>query len=270
MFYVQFITYDGISQQAVIDQTRAFVHEHTGGVQIGYDQILLGETPECQSWGECVFLAPWNVPTEDVAQLTERTTCYCFYWVCPFDQDVCWGGGTWGASTGINGRPVVSCPYNVWWWNSASDWGHGLLGGTAITLHELFNVIDGILVSEYRWPESTGLGDHEYGVTVPDLYHMQAFGFDESDPEQQYDYTAWAYSQISPDMWADIEEFSDVVPPEQRYHCTGTPDYECVPDDNGEYESLTECVSECYPVPPPPTYWPLVLAGGAIASVYLL
>lgn len=45
-------------------------------------------------------------------------------------------------------------------------------------------------------------------------------------------------------------------PPPTKYKCTGSPDYQCVTDPNGPYNSLAECQAACQVTPPPPTGCP--------------
>ena len=40
----------------------------------------------------------------------------------------------------------------------------------------------------------------------------------------------------------------------QKYRCTGSPDYKCVADPNGSYNSLAECQAACKSTPIPPGY----------------
>jgi hypothetical protein len=40
-----------------------------------------------------------------------------------------------------------------------------------------------------------------------------------------------------------------VIPPQKKYRCTGTPNYQCVEDPNGPYNSLAECQTVCKPAP---------------------
>jgi subtilisin len=44
---------------------------------------------------------------------------------------------------------------------------------------------------------------------------------------------------------------SPTPPPEKRYRCTGEPNYQCIEDPNGPYKSIEECRTACKTPPPP-------------------
>lgn len=45
--------------------------------------------------------------------------------------------------------------------------------------------------------------------------------------------------------------FSSPPPPVTRYRCSGSPNYQCIEDPNGHFNSLAECQSVCKHIPPP-------------------
>lgn len=47
----------------------------------------------------------------------------------------------------------------------------------------------------------------------------------------------------------DAKAAVDQTPPQKKYKCTGSPDFQCVEDPNGPYNSLTECQAVCKPAP---------------------
>ncbi len=58
--------------------------------------------------GECVFLAPWQVPDNKVP----LGHVVLLLWENREPEGRCWNGGTWGGDMGINGRPVASVPFS--------------------------------------------------------------------------------------------------------------------------------------------------------------
>lgn len=48
-----------------------------------------------------------------------------------------------------------------------------------------------------------------------------------------------------------LAKCKETPPPEKRYKCTGAPNYQCIEDPNGPYTSLDECIAKCKETPPP-------------------
>lgn len=44
------------------------------------------------------------------------------------------------------------------------------------------------------------------------------------------------------------------TPPPIKYKCSGPPDYQCIEDPNGTFNTLQECLDTCKPIPPPIKY----------------
>ncbi|HDS44674.1 MAG TPA: hypothetical protein ENN68_01005 [Methanomicrobia archaeon] len=205
MITVEFVIYGGVHQDTQINAAREFVNAHMA-TEVTSTVTYLGETPALTDYGTCSFLRPENLPESDIALLNPRLPCaYIFMWQTP-GVDVCWGGGNYGLA--INGRPFDSIPYNVWWWNTASEWGHKLTSAAAIIIHELHHTFESILHDILGYPLAMSRSEHIYGTTVPHMDHLSDFDFTD-----HYEWSAWAYHEISPEMCTAIESFCGAIPP---------------------------------------------------------
>lgn len=205
MLTVEFVICGGVNQDAQISTALGFINANTA-TKLTPTVTYLGATPALTNYGMCSFLRPEDVPESDIALLNPTVPCaYIFMWQTP-GVDVCWSGGNYGLA--INGRPFDSIPYNVWWWNTASDWGHELTSAAAIIIHELHHTFENILYDILGYPIATSSSEHTYGTTVPHMDRMSDFGFTD-----QHEWSAWAYQQISTEMCTAIKAFCGSVSP---------------------------------------------------------
>lgn len=172
--------------------------------------ITFGTTPEYTRYDSCYFLLSWNISDEQKKTLPRACFCYFLLWDLKDGDSPCWGGGTLRPSLGINNRAICSAPYNVWWWADRADWGHGLRSGEAIMIHELHHAFESMLHDVYGYPISKSMKEHEYGKTIPHVDFMADFGFKSGE---DYEFTAWAYTQITKEMCDKLDELCIEAPP---------------------------------------------------------
>ncbi|MGC9443465.1 MAG: hypothetical protein ACP5E9_00820 [Candidatus Methanospirareceae archaeon] len=204
MITVEFVIYGGVNQDTHISTALGFMNAHMA-TRVTPTVTYLDATPPLTNYGTCSFLRPEDIPESDRALLKQALPCgYIFMWQTS-GLDACWSGGNYGIA--INGRPFDSIPYDVWWWNTASDWGHELTSAAAIIIHELHHILESILCDLLDYPIAMSRSEHTYGTTVPHMDHMSDFDFTD-----QYEWSAWAYQQISPELCMAIESFCGSIP----------------------------------------------------------
>lgn len=206
MIKIVFIIYDGGSlTYPYINDAMNFINTYAP-VTISQQIIYLGSTPPYYTYPApyfCSHLTPWDIPDTDKVQLPLDCFVYSFFWSIKSSDTECGAGGVI-YTTELYYRAMVSIPYNTWYFNQLGNWGHGLLSGTCITIHELHHAIMFVLYNIYGYGIATKSSEHIYGRTIPHLDYMADFGFADG---QHYDFTVWAYQQLTATMWSKLEEF---------------------------------------------------------------
>lgn len=186
------------------EQALSFVNQH---IPATFEAITvrLPEATEFTYYGtgedRCCFLTGWNVRSMGYEeQLPLACLGYFLLWKFKEGDKPCWAGGTWGPVHGLNNKRISSAPYNTWWW-SEPGWRPDMPGGTCIILHELYLMIGGTLVDDYKYYKGAdSMSEHKYGETIPNIERMSDFGFIDD-----YNFTAWCYEQLTEEMCKKLE-----------------------------------------------------------------
>ena len=140
---------------------------------------------------DCYWIYPGNLNSDRKSKFKEDVNVNLLFW--GHESKPCLAGGTFGGREGIYRRPFVDIPYDVWWWSEPPnpEFGWDLSNqGAAVVVHELVNAIQCII----RDPQPYGLGHSDFTT------------YEDAPPEASArDQHAWVLSQITDEMYADIQ-----------------------------------------------------------------